>query len=126
MTESGEPLKPFISLSGDDDGKHYILYPVSEDKDDWTYERHLLVETGDYLPIGGSCLLIRYEIFFHIITYVLYNSYWVRNHSLTNVRGRISGKALPGSYKENIPSKITQRCFEHSDWLGKPNQSISN
>ena len=48
QTESGEPVKPFISLSGDDDGKHYILYPTSEDKD----EKYLLVETGDCNYIG--------------------------------------------------------------------------
>jgi hypothetical protein len=46
LTESGEPVKPFISLSGDDDGKHYILFPASEDKNDWTYNKELLVETG--------------------------------------------------------------------------------
>ena len=60
QTESGEPVKPFISLSGDDDGKHYILYPTSEDKEDWTYEKYLLVERGDCNYIGlilGLCHL---------------------------------------------------------------------
>ena len=46
VTAEGLPLKPWISLSGDDDGKHYILYPVNEDKEDWTYEKHLIIETG--------------------------------------------------------------------------------
>ncbi|TRY79643.1 hypothetical protein TCAL_12605 [Tigriopus californicus] len=44
-TEFG-PMKPWILLSGDDDGNHYVVYPASEDRDDWTYERHLIVETG--------------------------------------------------------------------------------
>jgi hypothetical protein len=43
------PLKPWISLSGDDDGKHYVLYPTSEDKDDWTYDKNLIIETGNFL-----------------------------------------------------------------------------
>ena len=33
-TEDGRLVKPWISLSGDDDGKHYLLYPESEDTDD--------------------------------------------------------------------------------------------
>ena len=54
-TESGDPLKPFISLSGDDDGKHYILHPATEDKDDWTYNMSLLVETGLNVLIIYHC-----------------------------------------------------------------------
>ncbi|CAG0882230.1 unnamed protein product [Darwinula stevensoni] len=45
-TPDGRQVKPWISLSGDDDGKHYILVPVSEDADDWTYEKNILVDTG--------------------------------------------------------------------------------
>ena len=41
---------PPISLSGDDDGKHYILYPVSEDKNNWTYSKELIIETGGGFP----------------------------------------------------------------------------
>ena len=44
-TEYG-PAKPWISLSGDDDGKHYILMPVSEDRDNFDYDMELLIETG--------------------------------------------------------------------------------
>ena len=29
--------KPWIALSGDDDGIHYILTPASEDLDNWEY-----------------------------------------------------------------------------------------
>jgi hypothetical protein len=45
-TEFG-PVKPWISLSGDDDGKHYVLYPRSEARDDFTYDMHLIIETGE-------------------------------------------------------------------------------
>ena len=45
--QDGSPLKPWISLSGDDDGKHYILYPQSEDKDEWTYDLELIIDTGN-------------------------------------------------------------------------------
>lgn len=37
--------KPYVLLSGDDDGKHYILEPVSDDASDWTYNKHVLVDT---------------------------------------------------------------------------------
>nr|CAD7443453.1 unnamed protein product [Timema bartmani] len=41
-------LKPYILLSGDDDGKHYILVPRSQSKVDWTYDTILLEDTfGD-------------------------------------------------------------------------------
>jgi hypothetical protein len=30
--------KPWIALSGDDDGVHYILYPTSEDPASWEYD----------------------------------------------------------------------------------------
>lgn len=45
-TEFG-PRKPWISLSGDDDGKHYILTPVSESRDSFEYELHLFIESGE-------------------------------------------------------------------------------
>ena len=44
--ENGEKRKPWISLSGDDDGNHYVMYPTSEDKYNWEYERHLIIATG--------------------------------------------------------------------------------
>lgn len=40
-------MKQWILLSGDDDGNHYMVYPTSEDRDDWNYETHLLVATGN-------------------------------------------------------------------------------
>ncbi|XP_065349705.1 uncharacterized protein LOC135945767 [Cloeon dipterum] len=42
--QSGE--KPYVFVSGDDDGRHYILEPVSQDPADWTYNKHLLVDTN--------------------------------------------------------------------------------
>ena len=38
--------KPFILLSGNADGSHYILQPISQDSEDWTYERQTLVAAG--------------------------------------------------------------------------------
>lgn len=38
--------KPYIIVSGDDDGKHYILTPNSQDPNDWTYTKNVLVDTG--------------------------------------------------------------------------------
>ena len=37
--------KPWLTVSGDDDGKVYILRPLSEDPTDWTYEKQILVDT---------------------------------------------------------------------------------
>ncbi|XP_069938772.1 uncharacterized protein [Cherax quadricarinatus] len=45
LAEDGLPHKPFILLSGDDDGCMYILYPDTEERDDWTYQKHILVNT---------------------------------------------------------------------------------
>jgi len=42
----GRQKKPYIFLSGDDDGKHYILKPLSESPTDWSYEKHLLIDTN--------------------------------------------------------------------------------
>ena len=47
--EDGSPIKPWISLSGDDDGRHYILYPESEDKDNWTYIKEVVI--GNYYSL---------------------------------------------------------------------------
>ncbi|CAG7834280.1 unnamed protein product [Allacma fusca] len=41
----GRQRKPYIIVSGDDDGKHYILEPNSEDANDWSYTKHILVDT---------------------------------------------------------------------------------
>eukprot|EP00095_Tigriopus_kingsejongensis_P007119 maker-scaffold303_size215788-snap-gene-1.16 protein:Tk07119 transcript:maker-scaffold303_size215788-snap-gene-1.16-mRNA-1 annotation:"hypothetical protein DAPPUDRAFT_229131" len=54
-TEFG-PMKPWIALSGDDDGNHYVLYPTSEARDDWTYEKHLLVATDK--PTSGTMAVV--------------------------------------------------------------------
>ncbi|KAK7021375.1 hypothetical protein SK128_009731, partial [Halocaridina rubra] len=43
----GRPHKPFILLSGDDDGRMYILYPESENRTDWVYQKHVLTDTQD-------------------------------------------------------------------------------
>jgi hypothetical protein len=43
--EDGSSVKPWISLSGDDNGRHYILYPSSEDKNDWTYNQELIIDS---------------------------------------------------------------------------------
>ena len=40
-------MKPWISLSGDDDGKHWVLVPQSEDPSDFGYDVNLVVDTGD-------------------------------------------------------------------------------
>lgn len=42
------PRKPWIVLSGDDDGKIYVVKPVSEDRDDFNYVSELLVDSGKY------------------------------------------------------------------------------
>nr|CAD7393908.1 unnamed protein product [Timema cristinae] len=48
LTHERSGLKPYILLSGDDDGKHYILVPRSQNKVDWTYDTILLEDTfGD-------------------------------------------------------------------------------
>lgn len=44
--EDGTERKPWISLSGDDDGKHYVMYPISEDKDNWEYDLQMIIDTG--------------------------------------------------------------------------------
>ena len=46
LLNNGDKKKPWISLSGDDDGNHYVLYPRTEDKQDWSYDVHLIIETG--------------------------------------------------------------------------------
>jgi hypothetical protein len=40
LQEGGVP-KPWIALSGDDDGVHYLLFPVSEDPENWEYDRQV-------------------------------------------------------------------------------------
>ena len=41
----GQQRKPLIMVSGDDDGNHYILEPISEDRGNWTYLKNLLIDT---------------------------------------------------------------------------------
>lgn len=38
--------KPYILVSGDDDGKGYILEPSSSRTDDWSYLSHKFVDVG--------------------------------------------------------------------------------
>ncbi len=40
------PMKPWILLSGDDNGKFYILTPTSEDRAIMTYNNVTLLDTG--------------------------------------------------------------------------------
>jgi hypothetical protein len=54
MNDDGSSLKPWISLSGDDDGKHYILYPKNEDKNDWNYDLQMIIDTGYTLFHRGA------------------------------------------------------------------------
>jgi len=44
-TEAGGVPKPWIAMSGDDDGAHYILFPKSEDPANMEYDMQLLVDT---------------------------------------------------------------------------------
>jgi len=44
-TETGTMSKPWIALSGDDDGVHYILSPKSENPDDMTYDIQVMIDT---------------------------------------------------------------------------------
>ena len=46
--QDGTKSKPWISLSGDDDGNHYVMYPKSEDPYDWEYDLQLIIETGTF------------------------------------------------------------------------------
>jgi len=43
----GNMPKPWIALSGDDDGIHYILTPASEDLDNWEYTMEVMVDTEE-------------------------------------------------------------------------------
>jgi len=46
-TADGLPPKQLLSVSGDDDGKHYILYPTNIDtRGDFTYDLYLLIDSG--------------------------------------------------------------------------------
>jgi hypothetical protein len=47
LGDDGLPHKPWILLSGDDDGRMYILYPDTEARDDWTYRKNILLDTMD-------------------------------------------------------------------------------
>ena len=44
--------KPWIAMSGDDDGNGYYMTPVSEDADDWEYSLTMLVESPGREIIG--------------------------------------------------------------------------
>ncbi|KAK3863385.1 hypothetical protein Pcinc_030835 [Petrolisthes cinctipes] len=45
VADDGLPHKPYILVSGDDDGRTYILMPNSDVRDDWVYQKHILVDT---------------------------------------------------------------------------------
>lgn len=45
LTETGAVPKPWIALSGDDDGIHYIMHPLSEDPDNLEYDMQVMVDT---------------------------------------------------------------------------------
>lgn len=45
LTESGAVPKPWIALSGDDDGVHYVMFPKSEDPTNWEYDMQVMVDT---------------------------------------------------------------------------------
>ena len=44
-TEFGDTPKPWIALSGDDDGIHYILFPRSEDPSNMEYDLQVIKPT---------------------------------------------------------------------------------
>ena len=44
-TESGAMPKPWIAISGDDDGIHYVMFPKSEDPEDFEYDIQVMVDT---------------------------------------------------------------------------------
>jgi len=41
----GNPAKPWIALSGDDDGVHYVMHPMSDELDNWDYDLKIMVDT---------------------------------------------------------------------------------
>ena len=55
-TEYGSSPKPWIALSGDDDGIHYLLFPRSEDPADMEYE----------LRVGGLMGLHCVQYLYHL------------------------------------------------------------
>merc|ERR1719193_2908644 len=44
-TAFGPQPKPWIAISGDDDGVHYIMFPKSEDPENWEYDIQVMVDT---------------------------------------------------------------------------------
>ena len=44
--------KPWILLSGDDDGRSYYLQPDSEDPSDWSYTMTYFVDQGSGQIVG--------------------------------------------------------------------------
>ena len=44
--------KPWILLSGDDDGRTYYLQPNSQDTDDWSYTMTYFVDQGSGQIVG--------------------------------------------------------------------------
>jgi len=45
LTDTGAVPKPWIALSGDDDGVHYVMTPKSEDPDNMEYDIEVMIDT---------------------------------------------------------------------------------
>ena len=67
-------------MSGDDDGRQYILYPTTDVRDDWTYEKHLLLDT-DADTLGKK---VDISIKFRTI-YTLFQVKWLTEISMETV-----------------------------------------
>ena len=50
-TAFGPQPKPWIAISGDDDGVHYIMFPKSEDPENWEYDIQVSLVFFDAFPI---------------------------------------------------------------------------
>ena len=59
-TEFGPVPKPWLALSGDDDGVHYILFPKSEDPANMEYDMQVNVNTH-YLTARGIYTVLFYR-----------------------------------------------------------------
>ena len=46
-------MKPWIALSGADDGRAYVLSPRSENSDDWTYDIKTIADYGTGQIVSG-------------------------------------------------------------------------
>lgn len=46
--------KPWILLSGDDDGRSYYLVPESTEPDNWDYQLNVIFDGGANFTMGSS------------------------------------------------------------------------